>query len=159
MAVRSAKPIVLINLFAQIIVFSVQVLFPNRLYDGHVARFLSKLLGLRRVPLTYETEPPHGVILCWHAAVLMQMWCAAMSSKPAVHASLALMEFTYGTLALVICFLYPTTYGSGILLFGALPVLVFAILICSYGRYGVRHLLRLTMGDTSTLQEPKTRKV
>lgn len=93
-----------------------------------------------------------GYSLCWHAAVLMQMWCAAMSSTPAVHAGLALMEFTYGAMALAICFLYPV-YGSGILLFGAMPVLGFATAICLYGKYGVKDLVRLTMGDTSTLRE------
>ncbi|KAG9001681.1 hypothetical protein FRB94_004612 [Tulasnella sp. JGI-2019a] len=152
--VRSARPVVLTNLVAQITVFSVQLLNPNRLYDGHVAKFLSNSLRLRRAPLTYETEPPHGVILCWHAAVLVQMWCAAMSDKPEAHASLALMEFTYGVMALIICLFFPT-YGSGIALFGALPVLGFATTICLYGGYGVGDLLNLMKGDTSTLQKQR----
>lgn len=69
------------------------------------------------------------------------------------------MEFVYGGMGIATCLLYPNTYGSGVLLFAALPNLAFATAICVVGGHGWRDMLNLLMGDAAVSSvDVKSRK-
>ncbi|KAG8893870.1 hypothetical protein FRB99_001668, partial [Tulasnella sp. 403] len=89
---KSAQPVVRINAIVSTIVFFVQLLKPDLLYDGHIARWMAKTANLPHPgPLTPHREPMHGVLITFHLAILVHIWSAALSSRPHAHIGTALM--------------------------------------------------------------------
>ncbi|KAG8986360.1 hypothetical protein FRB90_004057 [Tulasnella sp. 427] len=146
---RSAQKVVLTNAVVSSIVWLVQVFAPNLLYDGHVSKWVSRTAGLRHPgALTPEREPMHGVLACFHLAILVHIWSSALSSRPHAHVGTALMELTYALSAGAMCALFPK-YGSGVALFGAVPNFLFAVAICRAGGFGVGELVAMLRGDVA----------
>ncbi|KAM0751883.1 hypothetical protein T439DRAFT_221449 [Meredithblackwellia eburnea MCA 4105] len=99
-------------------------------------------------PHNREIRSKHSLLLAFGYATLLHVWMGARSTRRHAHASTALMELIYATIAISSCLpIFPRHYGSSISLIGAIPNFIFPLLICWKGGIGIKDFVALVSGD------------
>jgi len=146
----SSRDLILLNARISSVVVTLHVLFPYQFYDSSLARLVSKWTGLPLVRLVDENSCAHSLIVALNLAFLVHLWMGASTSRKHAHASTALMELIYATVALLTCTpLVPRQYGSSISVIAAIPNFIFGFGICWFGNIGWRDMVGLFGGEDS----------
>lgn len=98
--------------------------------------FVQRYLGT----VTPDREPLQGVVVCFHFAIVAFTWLAALSSKRDFHLAASILGMSFGLASVVTCAISPN-YGSGVLLFGAVPNFFSGLAIFVAGGFKLADLL------------------
>lgn len=152
------RDLILVNALISSVVVTLQILFPYQFYDSPVARRISEWTGLPLVTLVDENSCAHSLIVALNLVVLVHLWMGATTSRKHAHASTALMQLIYSTIALFTCTpLVPRQYGSSISVIAAIPNLIFAFGICYLGNIGWKDMIGLFGGEESIKERDRVK--
>ncbi|KAG8953046.1 hypothetical protein FRC04_002992 [Tulasnella sp. 424] len=138
---KSTQPIVLFFAIAGTVVWLAKTFAPDLVYDSPPANWFSQVAGLERLgTMTPDREPVQGIVVCLNFAIVAFIWLAALSSKRDFHLAVAILGMSFGLASAVTCAISPN-YGSGVLLFGAVPNFFSGLAVFVLGGFGWKDLL------------------